>query len=158
LLEQLQKNFEYDYWANNEFLKALSEMAQPPEKAVQLMSHILWAWDMWLTRLVGGDLSGLNLKPEYSLAECRAKLEELHLRWHNYLVGLKPEDLKRKIIVTNTKGKKFEHIVQNVLVHVVNHSHYHRGQLAELVHQNGGKRPFTDYIGFASFLGESKEI
>ncbi len=159
MLEQLRKNFEYDYWANDLFLKSLSEMAQPPEKAVQLLSHILWAWDVWLARLMKEDLSSYtNPNPEYSLSKCRAKLDELHLKWKNYLAGLKPEDLQGKIIITNTKGKTFEHVVQNIMVHVVNHSHYHRGQMAVLSHQNGGNRPFTDYIGFAFALGESKEV
>jgi uncharacterized damage-inducible protein DinB len=98
LLEQLRKNFEYDYWANDLFLKALTEMAQPPEKAVQLLSHILWAWDVWLARLLREDLSGYtNPNPEYSLLKCRMKLDELHLKWKNYLAALKLEDLQGRL-------------------------------------------------------------
>jgi uncharacterized damage-inducible protein DinB len=159
MLEQFQKNFEYNYWADDLFLKALAEMPNPPAKALELMGHLVFASDVWLARLQGEDLSRFtNPNPHYSLAECREKRDELHLKWKNYLTGLKPEDLQKKIVFANTKGKKFEHVVQNVLVHVVNHSHYHRGQLATLVHQNGGNRPYTDYMGYALFTGESKEL
>ncbi len=159
MLDQFRKNFEYDYWANDKFVKALSEMAQPPEKAVKLLAHILFAWDVWLARLLKEDLSSYtNPHPPYSLEECRKKLDELHEKWKNYLANLKPQNLNEKIIFTNIQGKRFEHVVQNVLVHVVNHSHYHRGQLATLVHQAEGKRPNTDYIGYAVEIGESKAL
>src|SRR5258708_25778688 len=96
--------------------------------------------------------------PPYSLSECRQRLDELREKWKIYLSNLKPENLGEKIKTTNTQGKPFEHIVQNVLVHVVNHSSYHRGQLATLVHQGEGKRPGTDYIGYAIEIGESKAL
>jgi uncharacterized damage-inducible protein DinB len=120
VLEQFRKNYEYNYWADDLFLKALIEMPNPPAKAIELMGHLVFASDVWLARLMGEDLT----------------------RFTN----------------PNTKGKRFEHVVQNVLVHVVNHAHYHRGQLATLVHQNGGNRPYTDYMGYALFTGESKEL
>jgi len=159
LLEQFRKNFEYDYWANDEFLKALSEMPQPPEKAVKLMAHVLFALEVWLARLMKEDLSGLtDPHPSYSLAECRAKLEQLHQKWKGYLDRLSSQEMEGIFISVNTKGKRSEQIVRNVLMHVVNHSHYHRGQLATLLHQAGGKRPNTDYIGYVYGIGEAKDL
>jgi uncharacterized damage-inducible protein DinB len=159
LLEQFRKNFEFDYWASDKFVKAFMEMSQPPEKAVKILGHILFALDVWLARLMQEDLSRFtDPYPPYSLAECRQKLNELHEKWKKYLANLNPEDLGEKIKTTNTQGKPFEHIVQNVLVHVVNHSSYHRGQLATLIHQGEGKRPNTDYIGYATEMGESRAL
>ena len=159
MLDQFQKNLEFDYWASDKFVKALFEMPKPPEKAVKILGHIMFASDVWLARLMKEDLSRFtDPNPPYSLAECRQKLDELHEKWKNYLVNLKPENLGKKINFTNTQGKRYEHIVQNVLVHVVNHSSYHRGQLATLVHQGEGKRPNTDYIGYALEIGESKAL
>jgi uncharacterized damage-inducible protein DinB len=159
LIEQFRKNFEYDYWANDKFVKALMEMPRPPEKAVTILGHILFALDVWLARLMKEDLSRFTTPyPPYGLSECGPKLAELHEKWRSYLFNLKPENLGEKIKTTNTQGKPFEHIVQNVLVHVVNHSSYHRGQLATLVHQGEGKRPSTDYIGYAAEIGESRAL
>ena len=159
LLEQFRKNYEYNYWANDQFLTALSDMSQPPEKAVKLMGHILFALDVWLARLKKEDLSRFtDPNPSYILPECRQKLDELHAKWKDYLAHLKPEEMKEKFVSINTQGKSTEQIVQNVLMHVVNHSHYHRGQLASLVNQGGGKRPNTDYIGYVFSLGEAKNL
>ncbi len=159
LLEQFRKNFEYNYWANDKFMKALQEMAQPPEKAVKLMAHILFALDVWLARLMKEDLSGYtNPNPSYSPAECRQKLDELDAKWRGYLTALKPEGIEEKTRYTNTQGKPFEMISRNILVHVVNHSHYHRGQLATLVAQNGGTRPTTDYSAYVFEIGEAKSL
>ncbi len=159
MLDQFRKNFEFDYWATDNFMKALVEMAQPPEKAVKILGHILFASDIWLARLMKEDLSRFaDPYPPYSLAECRQKLDQLHEKWKNYLANFKPENLGEKIVFANTQGKRYEHVVQNVLVHVVNHSSYHRGQLATLVQQGEGKRPNTDYIGYALEIGESKAL
>jgi hypothetical protein len=51
LLEQFRKNIEYDFWANDLFLKTLEAMSTPLEKAVKLFAHILFALDVWLALL-----------------------------------------------------------------------------------------------------------
>lgn len=158
-IEQIRKNYEYDYWANDQYLKALTEMSQPPEKAVQIFGHILFALGVWLARLKKEDLSTFtNPNPSYTLAECRQRLDELHEKWKAYLASLTPEGLTGTFTAPNTQGKLSEHKVQNVLFQVFTHSHYHRGQLATLVHQGGGKRPGTDYIAYAYAIGESKFV
>lgn len=159
LIEQIRKNFEYDYWANDQYIKALLEMSQPPEKAVKTFAHILFALDVWLARLMKEDLSQYkDPTPPYSLLESRKKLDDLHEKWKRYLVSLTPEKMTEKFTAPNTQGKLSEHMVQNVLFQVFTHSHYHRGQLAPLVHQAGGKRPGTDYIAYAYAIGESKLV
>jgi uncharacterized damage-inducible protein DinB len=159
LLKQFQKNFEYDYWASDKLLMALQEIPQPPEKAVKIFGHILFAMDVWLARILKEDLSKFtDPYPPYSLAECRPKLDQLHEKWRSYLASLKPEDLAEKFTAPNTQGKISEHVVQNVINQVSNHGCYHRGQLATLVAQNEGKRPNTDYIGYAYEIGESKFV
>ena len=159
LLEQFRKNFEYDHWANGLFLKALEEMPAPPEKAVKGFAHILFALDVWLARLMNEDLSGFtDPNPPYTLAECRKKQEELHAKWKAYLSQLTPEAMRASIAYPNLKGKRFEQSVQNILTHVSHHSHYHRGQLATLVAQAGGKRPNSDYGGYVMETGEVKAL
>jgi uncharacterized damage-inducible protein DinB len=159
LLKQIRKSFEYDYWANDQYIKAILEMPQPPEKAVKIFAHILFALDVWLARLTKEDLFRYtDPNPSTSLAEGREKLDDLHQKWKSYLASLTPEELTGKFSAPNTQGKLSEHMVQNVLFQVITHSHYHRGQLASLVHQGGGKRPGTDYIAYTYAIGESKFV
>lgn len=159
MLDQLKKNFEFDHWASDKFLKALEEMPSPPEKAVKIFGHILFAKDVWLARILKEDLSRLkDPYPPCSLVECRQKLAELAGKWKSYLDSLTEEGLRGKFVAPNTQGKLSEHGVQNVLVHVVNHGSYHRGQLATLIAQGNGNRPGTDYISYAYEIGESKFV
>ena len=159
LLELFRKNFEYDYWGNDLYVKALAEMPQPPEKAVKILGHMVFAKDVWLARLLKEDLSRFtDPNPPYSVEECRQKFGELHEKWRKYLASITLEELQRKFTAPNTQGKLSEHLVQNALMQVITHSHYHRGQLATLVHQGGGKRPGTDYIAYAYSMGESKFV
>ncbi|HVZ80385.1 MAG TPA: DinB family protein [bacterium] len=159
LLDQFRKNFEYDHWANGLFLEALEDMPDPPEKAIKGFAHILFALDVWLARLMKEDLSTFtDPNPPYSLAESRRKLEDLHGKWKGYLSGLTPEGMRSQLAYQNLKGKKFEQSVQNILVHVSHHSHYHRGQLASLIAQAGGKRPNTDYGAYVMETGEVRAL
>jgi len=155
LLEQLRKNFEYDRWANDRYGKALSAMTPSPEKAVKILGHILFAKDVWLARLLGEDLSRFSSPfPEQNLPDCLKKLELVQDKWGRYLAGSTEASLAETVLYTNLQGKKFRNKVQNILVHVVNHSSYHRGQLAPLVTAAGGQRPDTDYIGYVIEIGE----
>src|SRR5262245_20591189 len=114
-------------------------MPAPPERAVKGFAHILFALDVWLARLLKEDLSSFtDPNPPYTLAESRKKLGDLQNKWKDYLGSLTPEAMRAPLAYANLKGKRFEQSVQNILVHVSHHSHYHRGQLATLVAQAGG--------------------
>lgn len=157
MIDQFRKNYDYDFWATGEMVKSLEEMPEPPEKAVKIAGHIAFAKDVWLTRLVGGDYSRLNDPwPPYTLSEGKKALESLHQRWMGYLGNLSEGDLPKKISYTNTQGKAYEQVVRDILVHVVDHGTYHRGQLATLIHQGGGKRPNVGYIGYAIIQSQKK--
>ncbi|HVM32807.1 MAG TPA: DinB family protein [bacterium] len=159
LLNQFRKNFQYNHWANDLFRTALLEMKDPPEKGLQLFRHILFAMDVWLARLQTRDLSGFkDPYPPIPLAEFGAKLEGLRAPWDSYLSQLEPGDLEKTFVFANVAGERYEQVVRNVLVHVVNHSHYHRGQLASVVHQAGGRRPNTDYNAYMVVTGEAKKL
>lgn len=47
---------------------------------------------------------------------------------------------------TNSRGEEFENTVQDILFHVINHSNYHRAQIAVEVRLQGGIPLATDYI------------
>ena len=159
MLDQVRKNFEYDHWANRKSLEAIQALASPPEKAVRIFGHILFAKGVWLTRLLKADTSGMTDPwPPFRLEECGPKLEELHGKWKVYLEALSDGDLGKDLRFANTQGRKFEQKIVNILVHVGYHGHYHRGQLATLIAQAGGKSPMTDYGAYAGEIGEAREI
>ena len=73
-------------------------------------------------------------------------MDELHKSWAALLDKLTPEKLAAGLTYRNTKGVEFKTPIQDVLMHLVLHSAYHRGQVAAAVREAGGKPAATDYV------------
>ena len=48
--------------------------------------------------------------------------------------------------ITNSKGETFSNKIKDILFHIINHSTYHRAQIATDLKQNGIEPINTDYI------------
>jgi uncharacterized damage-inducible protein DinB len=55
-------------------------------------------------------------------------------------------ELERVIRYANSKGQIYHHMARDLLFHIINHSTYHRGQIAIEFRQNGIEPVSTDYI------------
>ena len=66
--------------------------------------------------------------------------------WKNYLTALGEAGLARSLTYKNTKGESFSSQKQDILLHVVMHSAYHRGQIAADMRAAGFSPPYTDFI------------
>lgn len=108
------------------------------------MAHIIGAECLWMARL-RKEAATLPVWPDLDLDACAARLEELSLRWPEYL-GLKGEALTEKIPYTNSKNESWSNTVGDILTHVVIHSAYHRGQIASDLRAAGSTPAYTDYI------------
>jgi uncharacterized damage-inducible protein DinB len=58
------------------------------------------------------------------------------------------DDLQRKVAYTNSAGARFESTVEDMLLQVILHGCYHRGQVAMIVRGAGAEPSPTDYIAF----------
>lgn len=145
MLGYLREMFQYDDWANHETLHSLQEMEHPPERARKIMAHIVAAELLWMARLQQGTQK-TPVWPEFGLDDCERQLVELRQGWELYLAGLADGDLDRKIAYTNSKGEKYSNAVRDILMHVVMHGTYHRGQIASAVRDRAGEPAYTDFI------------
>jgi len=143
-LDSLRKLFAYDDWANHEVLASLRAAGTPPERAVAVLGHVLGAHDIWLSRLRRGQGQPTGW-PELDLDGLATRLTESAARWREYVDGLRPEDLGRPWSYTNPKGETFTYPLGDVLMHVVIHGAYHRGQAALLLRAAGYEPISTDY-------------
>ena len=146
MLEFLRNLFVYDKWAMSHSLVTL----ETPEnsRAQSMLSHVLLAEKIWLTRLQGQDSSSIRVFDELTLPECMRLSDELNNAYLQYIDSLTEADLDRLIKYQNTKGDDFETSIKDILTHVGLHSVYHRGQIALLVRDGGGEAVGTDYILF----------
>lgn len=140
----LKRLLAYDDWANRETLASLESIADPPQRSLRLLGHIVGAEQLWYGRLMG-DKPG-PVWPDLSLAECRDAVEELSRLWAEYLRTLTPAGLDQTVAYVNSKGEPWTSRVGDVLTHVVFHSSHHRGQIASDIRAAGHEPPYTDYI------------
>jgi uncharacterized damage-inducible protein DinB len=73
-------------------------------------------------------------------------LPVLRQAWERFLATRTSFDLERVIEYTNSKGEHYASKIADVLMHVVMHGAYHRGQIAASVREHGGEPAYTDYI------------
>jgi len=145
MLEHLQRLFRYDYWANREILTVLETLASPPQRPLNLLGHIVSAERLWLERLLLKKQT-LPVWPLFTIAQCKLEVEELPTLWRNYLNSIGESGLTRSLSYKNTKGEAFSSQKQDVLMHVVMHSAYHRGQIAAEMRAGGFTPAYTDFI------------
>src|SRR5690348_464616 len=73
MLGYIKEMFLYDDWANHETLHSLEEMEHPPERARKVMSHIIAAELLWMSRLQQATQK-TPVWPELGLVDCAQQL------------------------------------------------------------------------------------
>jgi uncharacterized damage-inducible protein DinB len=137
--------FKYDNWATNETIASVLSTKVKIERAEKLLSHIVAAQKVWTNRILRKDEAG-DAWQFFPIEESIKQLKQTNMEWMNILDGLKDENLEKRIEYKNTKGEVFVNNMKDILMHVINHSTYHRAQIAQLIRQNGGEPAKTDYI------------
>jgi uncharacterized damage-inducible protein DinB len=148
-----QRMFEYDSWANRECIAAMRAADPNPSDLLGRMAHILASQTLWLERLLGQPQS-MPVWPTSTIDECAALADETRLKWRNYLTNRSPEtstgnaasSLHENVKYRNTKGEPWSSRVEDVLIHVLFHSAYHRGQIALQMRASGLTPAYTDFI------------
>lgn len=164
LPESMARNCEYDRWANARVIESLRSAQRALEqgpggaaaeapaliKARQIWSHVQWARRLWLSRLGKTDPPDHPDRfPAWSIDRIARETAELDALWQRYVAGLGAADLSLVIRYSTVDGQPVSSAVGDILTHVVNHSTYHRGQVARLVAECGGAVAATDFILFA---------
>lgn len=143
--EFLSELLDYNRKANERVISQLLGQTWPDtHRLFKLMSHILAAHHIWNQRVE-------NKAPDYAVWEelpptfweeqNQNNAEQSQRIWKNF----SPEHL---IHYTNSRGEVFENTVQDIVFHIINHSNYHRAQIATEVREQGGTPVPTDYIFF----------
>jgi uncharacterized damage-inducible protein DinB len=142
--DHFHRMFTYDHWANRECLSALDANA-PPANALRFIAHILSAQQLWLERLRHVSQS-VAVWPSSTIQQCLALNDEMLEAWKQYLSALPANGMDSTIEYRNSKGDPWSSRVEDVLIHVLMHSAYHRGQVA-LEMRSAGKQPaYTDFV------------
>lgn len=140
------KLYQYNAWANERVLAALSKQAISDPKPLTLFGHVLVAQFLWLHRILGQTPPALKLWGSYDLAELQQMAGSANQRWLDFVNS--EEHFDRELAYTNYTGDPYKNNVEMIMIHVVNHGTYHRAQIAQWLRQNGFEPINTDFITF----------
>ena len=142
-----QKQFDYELWANELTIKSIKESNQPDERVFKLMSHIVNSHSIWMSRLKGEkpSIGGWDL---ITLDECLERSKNNHEDFTQYLNSANQEEFERHIQF-NFFGKESKIAIGDAMIHMINHSSYHRGQIIAGLKGKLEPLPLIAYIAYA---------
>lgn len=156
----LQPYAAYNVWANHRLVYHILQMPpdtwmqQVPSSFNSLYKTILHLWDaesIWWQRMrLHNQLVVPSTAFDPSMKDACNGLMQQSMQWEKFIQqDLDDAALHSNLIYSNSKGEQFTQPVAEVLLHVFNHSTYHRGQLISMLHALGEKNiPATDFIVF----------
>jgi len=148
--------YDFNRWANARTLSAAEKLGHDDftrdlgssfRSIRDTLVHILGAEWLWLQRWNGVSPNALLPPADFAtIAPLRARWSEVEAGQKSFVDGLTPESLERRVAYRSLKGEPVEQPLVGLLVHVVNHSTYHRGQVTTLLRQLGAAPEATDYV------------
>jgi uncharacterized damage-inducible protein DinB len=150
------KLYQYNVWASDRVLKCLQRQQVADEKILSLMGHVLAAQFLWLHRIQGLPPPDVKLWGSYTLPQLVSMAEEAGKRWLQFVES--QDSFNRELSYTNYVGEQYTNNVEMIMIHLVNHSSYHRAQIAMLLRQKGLEPINTDFITYDRVIrGQWKE-
>ncbi|HLH05122.1 MAG TPA: DinB family protein [Bryobacteraceae bacterium] len=154
--EAARQHIDYNTWATNRLLDAAAALT--PEQLQHdfgtadrsifgTFQHILRSEHAWVNRLEG-KAQGSPLPAAETIAQLRDIWTGVHAHWIEFVVGLTQADLDGGISYHDMKGNPWTNTRWEILLHVVNHSTHHRGQVSGFLRASGVTPPTVDYIAF----------
>ncbi len=156
-MQQLITNYSaFNLWANQKIVEWLGALdAATLQAEVQssftsidfTLQHMLRTERFWLAFISGGDVQGFDwsvrtANPAITMQQLLEKSEELKSVFSNYTSQQLIEVLHLNMPWANNALPRYEYIM-----HVINHSTYHRGQIVTIARMLGINDgiPATDY-------------
>ncbi len=140
------KLYQYNLWCNQRVLAALKRQNVSDEKILAVLGHVVAAQYLWLHRIQGLPAPPVKLWGTYSLDQLEKMAAEIGKRWVDFIEST--DDFNRELVYKNYTNDPYKNNVEQIMIHLVNHSSYHRGQIAMLLRQKGFEPVNTDYITY----------
>ncbi|WP_342614639.1 DinB family protein [Peribacillus frigoritolerans] len=161
MVNHVENLYNYHVWANQriiDHLKTLSpEKYQKEMKSVfssvsKVLSHIYLVDYGWLNILEGQNMSeAMQSSLQFQEKIEKLPIEDLEMEFHTLSTLFKyflksQEDIEKRIMLDNPWASLRETSLSEMILHVVNHGTYHRGNISAMLHQLGAYSVMTDYV------------
>lgn len=111
-----------------------------------VLKHLVWAEKVWLGRVKPNVVA--TIMRDISPAELIKEWEEVTELWVETVKEATEADFDKEIVYLNTKGEEFRNTLFEVILHFVDHSTYHIGQMMNAIRAFGLEPVSTNYIHF----------
>lgn len=152
--------YDYHVWANGVIIDHMKELPQDLyhkdtqsgfSSVAKVLAHIYAADCTWLDILSGKSMtealaSEHQLREQTetkSIGEMKKMCSDLSERYKTFLEG--QGDLNKVISVDNPYAGSLKTSISEILIHVVTHGSYHRGNIATMLRQMGHVSAMQDY-------------
>jgi uncharacterized damage-inducible protein DinB len=161
-IDDIRELYLYNRWANARTLDAAASLA--PEAFVHdlgssypslrdTLVHIMWAEWIWLQRWQGTSPRIVFDPREFpTFNALNARWKELDAEQRAFVDAVRGDALISVVSYTNLQGERWEYELWRQMYHVVNHSSYHRGQVAAMLRQLGATPVSTDFLVYRDEL------
>lgn len=137
--------FEYDYFANRNWIKVIEDQEDQVSSFVKRsMSHIINVHHVWNSRLLNKKAES-ELWDEFPVGYLQRLNEANYRETVNFL---ELNELNKKVHYHSSEGVKLEKEIIDILYHVLNHSNYHRAQIVMDLKQNQLSFPSFNFISY----------
>jgi uncharacterized damage-inducible protein DinB len=140
------KLYQYNAWCNQRVLSAIARQQVRDEKILSVLGHIVAAQYLWLHRIKGLPAPDVKLWGNYSPGQLTEMATYISGQWIEFIEST--DDFDRELVYRNYTNDPYTNNVEQIMIHLVNHSSYHRGQIAMLLRQKGFEPVNTDYITY----------
>lgn len=153
--KSLQSLFAQKSWANHELFNALADVpadlhADALHTAIRTLNHIHVVDRIFQAHLLGQahGYTATNTEATPELGELQFALAETDAWFEGYVAGLPIAQLEEPLAFTFTDGDAGTMTREEMLVHVITHSAYHRGNVGQVMKSIGIAPPRDLYTKF----------
>ena len=155
-LTALNELFDYNYWARDRQLQTCAGLTEEQflrplgnsfPSLRDTLTHLVAVEWVWLERWRGRPprtLLALDEFPTLAALSQRWRAAERGMR--EYLAGLSEESLECHLTCVSTRGQAWTYPLWRMILHLLNHQSYHRGQVTALFRQLGVQPPKVDFL------------
>ena len=148
--------FNYNYWARDRLLQACEALTQEQflrplgssfASIRDTLAHLVAVEWLWLERWRGRSPRSLLSSEDFpTLAAVSERWRMVESEMREYLATLSEETLEGAASYVNFKGETWTYNLWRMLMHLLNHQSYHRGQVATLLRQLGIQPLQVDFL------------
>ncbi len=151
--QEMRQLYAFNSWATNKFFDALGQLPQEQlsrdmktshSSIHNTLVHLVGAEKIWHERWTGGTIEPF-LKPEQAptLTALKQIWTKVGFDTAKFLAGTTDRKLQEFFDMKTSKGEVLKQLYWQSMLHVVDHSTYHRGQIVTLMRQQEIVPPST---------------